>query len=160
MNRPRKINKTDFIIGGVIFCVGCPFLISMPFFVSGGASSVTSPLSFPRFVVSIAVILGVLLMAAACVSSKNSREETASAGTHGSKGNILLYIGILFLYLFLLHYAGFLVSTPIIMLMVAYLLQGRNFRVLVPSSIIFSVAIYYVALKLMKIMLPVGVLFE
>ncbi len=160
MNRLEKINKTDLIIGGVIFCVGCPFLAAMPFFVSGGTSSVTSPLSFPRFVVSIAVILGLLLMVAACVPSKNSREEAAPVGTHSSKRNTILYIGILFLYLFLLNYAGFLVSTPIIMLMVAYLLQGRNFKVLVPSSIIFSVTIYYVALKLMKIMLPAGVLFE
>lgn len=157
----KKMNKTDIFIGALIFAVSFPFLIMMPQFVSGGASSVTSPLSFPRFVISIVVALSLVLVITSYFWPKKHEKERLSA-TEARHRNIYipLYIAILFLYLVLLHYVGFLISTPVIMLMVAFLLQGRNFITLTVGSIIFTVGLYYVALKLMKIMLPGGVFFE
>ena len=159
-SRLKKANKTDIVLGLIIFCACLPFLIVMPQFVSGGASSITSPLSFPRFVIGIAVALSFLLIVAACLyPKKEERKDVDLEDDRRQALNILLYIGILFLYLGMLNNVGFMISTPIILLMVARLLQGRNFLILLPLSIFFSVGLYYVALKLMKVMLPCGVFF-
>ncbi|MCG8567381.1 MAG: tripartite tricarboxylate transporter TctB family protein [Desulfobacterales bacterium] len=157
----KKGNSTDIIIGFILFMISFPFLLNMHHFVSGGTHSAVSPLSFPRFVMVLVVILSLVLMVTGFLSKPTAdpqAKEKASAPVN--QVNTLIYLGLLFLYLILLHYVGFVIATPIIMVAVAYILNGRNFKVMIPGFIAFSVILYYVALKLMKIMLPLGIFFE
>ena len=172
MNRfSENRNMTDVVIGLILFIASLTFLLIMHRFVSGGMHSATHPLSFPRFVITLVVLLSFVLILDGWFSKKKQQpkpenqplEEQGALPDQDPKTsniNILIYLGILFLYLILLHFVGFLIGTPIIMLMVAYILHGRNFKTLVPMAIGFSVAIYYIALKLMKIILPMGIFFE
>ena len=157
----KKGNSTDVIIGVILFMISFPFLLNMHHFVSGGMHSAVSPLSFPRFVMVLVVILSVVLVITGLFSKP---VPTATDGkkdaTAANPVNSLIYLGLLFLYLILLHFVGFMIATPIIMVCVAYILNGRNFKVLIPGFIAFSVGLYFVALKLMKIMLPLGIFFE
>ncbi len=155
----KKGNTTDVVIGLILFMISFPFLLNMHRFVSGGMHSAVSPLSFPRFVIVLVVILSVVLMITG-LFSKSAPAVEEKKGVGPNPVNSLIYLGLLFLYLILLHYVGFMVATPIIMVGVAYILNGRNFKVLIPGFIAFSVGLYFVALKLMKIMLPLGIFFE
>ncbi|WP_051305279.1 tripartite tricarboxylate transporter TctB family protein [Desulfogranum mediterraneum] len=162
---PPYTNKTDLFIGLILFGISCPFLLNMHHFVSGGMSSASSPLAFPRFIISIVVLLSLLLMITGWFG-KGAVAPSAPGGEEGTDHNpkqtryLFYYLALLFLYLILLHYLGFMISTPIVMLMVSWLLHGRNLLVLTPLAVGFSVALYYLALHLMKIILPMGVLFE
>ena len=155
----KQGNRTDILIGFILFVISFPFLLNMHHFVSGGTHSAVSPLDFPRFVMTLVVILSLVLMITGLFSSPKKKLEEITENPP-NKVNTLIYLGILFLYLGLLHYVGFIISTPIVMTMVAYILNGRNFKVMVPGFIGFSVGLYYVALKLMKIILPMGIFFE
>lgn len=169
----QKRNKADLFVGLLLFVSSFIFLLTMHRFVYGGTQSAVGPLFFPRFIITIVVLLSFIQIVLAFIhpGTKQSRETTANSGSSQPKApaedeaetsnqNIVIYIGILFLYLAMLHWLGFMVSTPVIMTCVAYILNGRNFAVFIPMSVGFSVALYYIALKLMKIMLPMGVLFE
>ena len=170
----NKGNPTNVVIGAVLFLVSFPFLLNMHKYVSGGSHSSVSPLAFPKFVMILVVVLSLVLVVTGLLEKPGkdgTRDQDgdpakpapglpgAQAGKINHK-NTLVYLGILFLYLAGLHFVGFMISTPIIMLMVAYILQGRNFLALVPGFIAFSVGLYYISMKLMKIILPAGILFE
>ena len=155
----KQGNRVDVFIGFILFVISFPFLLNMHHFVSGGTHSAVSPLDFPRFVMTLVVILSLVLMITGFISPSEKKLEKITENPP-NKVNTLIYLGILFLYLGLLHYVGFVIATPIVMTMVAYILNGRNFKVLIPGFIGFSVGLYYVALKLMKIILPMGIFFE
>lgn len=74
-------------------------------------------------------------------------------------GRILIYIGILFAYLIGLYYIGFMYSTPVITLCIAWLLGIKRIFVAAISAVIFTVALYYASFYGLQIMLPSGVLF-
>ena len=157
-------NRTDVIIGVIFFVISFPFLLTMHHFVSGGTHSSVSPLSFPRFVVVLVVILSIVLVITGLLekpaSGKASAPDAGNSVPDINHVNTAIYLGILFLYLVLLHFVGFVIATPIIMLMVAYILNGRNFLILAPAFTAFSVGLYYISMKLMKIILPTGIFFE
>lgn len=72
---------------------------------------------------------------------------------------ILIYIGILFLYLIALYYVGFMYSTPVITLCIAGLLGIKRIFLAAVSAILFTIALYYASFYGLQIMLPSGILF-
>lgn len=166
-----KKNLLDVIIGLVLFSGSLAFLLNMHKYVDGGTQSTVGPLVFPKFIITLTVVLSFLLLIFAVFKAIKRRKQTedvldASASLPAAQVektntiNIVIYLGILFGYIFMMHFFGFLISTPIVMLLVIYILNGRNFKAMIPMSIGFSFIIYYVALKLMKIILPAGTLFD
>jgi hypothetical protein len=180
-NSPKKRNWLDISIGLVIFSLSFAFLLTMHRFVLGGVQSTIGPLFFPRFIITLVVVLSLALVLIGWLNG-NSKEQgiqkradgTLQAATQvsteesekTSSKQIVIYLGILFFYLISLNFIGFIISTSITMILVAYLLKGRrllkgrNLLTFAPGAIGFSIALYYIALKLMKIMLPLGILFE
>lgn len=72
---------------------------------------------------------------------------------------ILIYIGILFVYLIALYYVGFMYSTPVITLCIAGLLGIKRIFLAAVSAILFTIALYYASFYGLQIMLPSGILF-
>lgn len=73
---------------------------------------------------------------------------------------ILAYIGILFLYLIGLYYIGFMYTTPVIIMSIAYLLGMKRIFMGALGAVVFTVALEYASLYCLQIVLPNGVLFE
>ncbi len=164
-------NLADIIISLLLSCGSLAFLMNMHKFVYGGMKSTVGPLVFPRFVIIVAVILSFLLLLFALFKPAAKKQisppagqscgpETAEALDSSSTKKSIIYVAVLFAYLIMLQFIGFLISTPIVLLVVAYILNGRNFKVLAPMSIIFSTTLYFVAARLMHIILPAGIWFE
>ena len=70
------------------------------------------------------------------------------------------YVGVLFLYLLGLQYVGFLYSTPIVMLLISLMLGLKRWLTGLVFYILFTLLLDYVAMHLMQIILPQGILFE
>lgn len=166
-------NLADLIISLVMSVGSLTFLIHMHKFVDGGMPSVVGPLVFPRFVIIVTVILSFILLFFAIFKPTVKKAEAPPAGENqtcnpdsvealdsASRKNIVIYVAVLFAYLIMLQYIGFLISTPLVILVVAYILNGRNFKFLVPMAVVFSTTVYYVAAKVMHIILPAGIWFE
>ncbi len=164
----------DKLVGLGLFIASFLFLLTMHRFVYGGVQSTVGPLFFPKFVMTLVVVLSLVLVfkgflrPAKKEAAAEPEETEASPATFKdpleeeevSNLNIVIYLGLLVAYMGMMHLVGFIVSTPIVMMVVAIILKGRNYIAMALMSIFFSVTLYYVALKLMKIMLPAGILFE
>ncbi|HIU18427.1 MAG TPA: tripartite tricarboxylate transporter TctB family protein [Candidatus Avidesulfovibrio excrementigallinarum] len=90
-------------------------------------------------------------------------KRKASAQTTESTGRVFAligYIAIMFLYLIGMHYVGFVISTPLIMLAVALLLGIRRWIIGFVCYVAFTLALDYAAFHFMQIILPSGVLFH
>lgn len=151
-------NKVDLIIGGLFFTVLCPFYFNIEKFVSGGMSTVTSPVDFPKFIIGIVVLLSLLLMVTGYFKKSVMLEEDLDKKINDKA--MLLYLGLLIFYLVSMNYGGFKIATPIVMTLSYTLFKGKRYITFIPFAIMFTFAIDYVAFNFMNIMLPAGQFFE
>jgi len=151
-------NMIDVIIGSLFFIVLCPFYFNIEKFVAGGMSTVTSPVDFPKFIIGIVVILSLLLMVTGYFKKSILLEEELEKKINTRA--MILYLGVLIFYLVSLNYAGFKLSTPVVMALSYTLFKGKQYLTFIPFAIAFTFAIDYVAFNFMNIMLPAGLLFE
>lgn len=167
----KKMILANKVVALVIFAGSFLFMLNMHKYVYGGVQSSVGPLFFPKFVMTLVVALSLLLVGMEFFKKKKEAVPPSALQPEGVKEaggeeeevnnwNIVIYLGILFGYMAMLHFIGFLISTPIVMMAVAIILKGRNYITMTLMSIFFSVTLYYVALKMMKIILPAGILFE
>ena len=128
-----------------------------------------SPAFFPKL--TAAVLAGVsALLACFCLRTVRHMlkgevdEEQLDLQEGGEDAGRFLalggYVAILFLYLAGLHLVGFLVSTPIVMLLVSVMLGLRQWLFGLVCYVLFTLLLNQVVFSLMNIMLPAGILFE
>jgi hypothetical protein len=161
----------NLIIGIVLFFLSLLFLLTMHNFVYGGFETKIGSLFFPKFVIFIILILSAILVSTGVVKAfkkdfatplkaeEQTLYEEMSISEENSL-NVLIYIVLLFFYILLLHFFGFLLSTPLIICLVMLILRGHNLKIIISISILVPFAIYYLSYYLMRIMLPVGVIFD
>lgn len=128
-----------------------------------------SPYLFPEIIMSFLSVMSVFLFICSCKNyvtyQKNPSKEIAADILGDGEElcfslGILLYILILFAYLIILYFFGFLYSTPVVILVVAYLLGLKKIFLGIISSIIVSFVLEYSCLHFLRIMLPHGVFFQ
>lgn len=167
--KEKELRIADIIISTLLCICIAIFLINIELFVDIGLPSVVSPVDFPFFVSFVLFICAVLyLVKSFSVIRKrhngilhNSGEDPDIAADADDRPfACVIYIAILYGYYFLILFAGFIISTPIVMLAVSAILGARRFYVLIPAYTAFSLLMYYVSLKAMKIALPAGMLFS
>lgn len=123
---------------------------------------------FPKIIILCIVIMSLMLFIDTCMMWNNYKNNKI---THKMKAlisekesypmsGVFIYIGTLFLYLLGFYYIGFIYSTPIIVVLVAYLLGMKNFFIGVSAAIMFTFALDYASLHFLQILLPSGILFE
>lgn len=124
---------------------------------------------FPKTVFLIVLVFCTLLVLDSvtmwCNYKKNKithhmRTLVSDAEEEYPMGRVFIYIATLFLYLLGFYYIGFVYSTPIIMLIVAYLLGMRNILLGAICFVAFTLALDYASLHFLQILLPSGVLFQ
>ena len=161
----------NLIVGIALFFLSLLFLLTMHNFVSGGFETKIGSLLFPKFVISIILILSAILVIngflrvikkdfAATYKSEEQKIYEEMSVSEENPLNVLIYVLLLFLYILLLYFVGFLLSTPFIIFFVMLILRGHNLKKLISISAIVSFVIYYLCFYLMRIMLPTGAIFD
>ena len=121
--------------------------------VDGGMESGMSPLFLPR-------IIAVLMLVFCTMGIYEAVKKQGAGGLETDLVSVAKHIGIFFIYFFVLPYIGFMVATSVMMFVIMYQMGGRNLLVMAVVSISGSVIIYYAGYHLLKVLLPVGSLFE
>lgn len=130
--------------------------------------STISPAFFPTLTAQLLFLFSLVLVGlslrdiflAKSGGSEVQRKKPAQEGEGGRYLALFGYIGIMFLYLIGMHYVGFVVSTPLIMLAVALLLGIRRWIIGFICYVAFTLVLDYAAFHFMQIILPSGVLFQ
>lgn len=73
--------------------------------------------------------------------------------TRGFDG-VAIYVANFLLYWLAVPYVGFLVATPIAMLVIAILLGGRNWVPIIAMSLITPVAVFFLCREFLRVFLP------
>ena len=114
---------------------------------------IPGPIFFPRVVVIIMVVLTVL-MAVENVRT-NDKSKLFDLANPGLKRNVRLFV-ISATYCFLLNYIGFLILTPIVLLIMMFALKRQGlFGWKIFSSFAATAAIYLVFEVLLDVPLPI-----
>ena len=101
---------------------------------------------FPIFTTSVLLILGVLLIVSAVFKKpsedvQKSDEETVSENT--TRGKMIFSMLITFVYCFFMEKIGFIVLTPICMVATWLVFEVRSWKVIVFTTIILILAVYF-----------------
>ena len=161
----------NLIVGIALFSLSLLFLLTMHNFVSGGFETEIGSFFFPKFVITIILILSAILVIigflkvikkdfAVTYKSEEQKIYEEMSASEENPLNILIYVFLLFQYVLLLYFVGFLLSTPFIIFFVMLILRGRKLKILISISIIVSFVIYYLCFYLMRVMLPTGTIFD
>jgi putative tricarboxylic transport membrane protein len=157
----------SFLRSRVDFCVGIAFVIigavyyGLSFTQTRGISDWSlSPGFFPRLSAGFIMGLGLLL---AVLSLASERKEDPS-DSQKVPWRVLLYvivtIAIMFFYVFLIEWLGFILATTLASGGLMILLGSRRWIWIILISIAFPALIYLFALKVMFVLFPAGKLFE
>lgn len=169
---PELLKRNIWIEFGLsLFCV--LFFTFMYFniehWVLATMPSTLSPAFFPMLITAICLAMSALLLFFSLRSLyhmhaglvDDERVLLQEAGEEAGRFLALAgYVGVLFLYLLGLQYVGFLYSTPIVMLLISLMLGLKRWLTGLVLYILFTLLLDYVAMHLMQIILPQGVLFE
>jgi hypothetical protein len=157
-------NKVDIIIGIVLCVFSLYFYIFAYEFIEGGMKSELGSMFLPRLTLFAIFCLSCLMLLNAFRNIKKLNKQAGSNkkeyfNTRGYS-NILKYTVVAFTYWLLMPYLGFLISTPLMMFSVMYLLSARKWLTMACVSITLTVALKYACYYGLKVLLPAGVLFS
>ena len=110
------------------------------------------PEVFPIVLSATLFVLGVLLL----INETLLKEKVASvsSGTDRDKMMILLSILLMAAYIIFLPTVGFLISTPIFLILCSLLYRVPNWQTAMGTGIVTTLILYGVFTKLFRIMLP------
>lgn len=159
----RKKIYFDVWCSTILTLATAAFTLNIDRFVDVGVPSTVSPATFPRYISVVLVLFLTVYMFTSLRALLLFRK--ADTGVHvpdiipaDHSLSCILYVGILVAYYFLFQYAGFVLATPPVMAGVALLMGVRSMKYLLPGFVVFTLALYYVTLHILKIQLPLGVL--
>ena len=169
---PELLKRNIWIEFGLsLFCVlFFAFLyFNIEHWVLATMPSTLSPAFFPMLITVICLAMSALLLFFSLRSLyhmhaglvDDERILLQEAGEEAGRFLALAgYVGVLFLYLLGLQYVGFHYSTPIVMLLISLMLGLTRWLTGMVFYILFTLLLDYVAMHLMQIILPQGILFE
>ncbi len=148
--------KKDYLVGGILTLMGvAAALMSMQVRVKTGSTDPGSRL-FPMMASVSLTLCGIGVLA----SAAKSQEKTFLSGEGWKR--IGISFGILILYILLLKYIGFLISTPVFLFAVTGMLAGEK-KAAMWGRIVYSLVItgltWYTFVKVLSMPLPKGVIF-
>jgi len=114
---------------------------------------------FPKFSAIVIAGLGVILFFKPLFSKNSENAELIFRMDRVSVIRAIIIFSFMVSYIFLLHFIGFLISTPLILAMMLYYSGQRNWRIILPLIIIVPSLLYSFFSFGMKLVLPQGILF-
>lgn len=160
----------DLIASLLLTGAGLFFLCNMHEYIDEGLPAVVSPLVFPKFIVVIILLFSVAFLCGSIIAACRIRRDRAAMDSRIAAYNeadeeeeehgrgFYIYIAILIVYYLTFDSLGFLVSTPPVMLAIAWLLGGRRPVLAFASFILFCIVVEQVFYRAMKMALPAGIL--
>jgi len=165
--RQRKLTIEICICLGlmVLFLI---MVINMPKWVIETLPSTVKPTFFPSLVSGALAGLSILLLITTIIDYRKAgrslttkKDEPFEVVQNESQlSSLVIYVGILFLYLLGMKYLGFLLSTPFAMFAVAVQLGLRKYMIGFVVYVMVAFGLNYVAFNYMQIMLPSGLFWE
>ena len=147
--------KADVVIGSILIALSL-FILTNDSLVVGGIETDLGSMFLPRLLaIFIMGFSGTIAISALLkLRRKAAIESHEIVDTTGYLG-IVVYIAIFALYWFLVPLLGFMLTTPFIMLAIMMLLGGRNWKIMLPLSVIAPILVYYGCYNFLRVMLPV-----
>lgn len=121
----------------------------------GGMETELGSMFVPRLIAVFIILFSGTLGAQALVKLRRqgSLSDSEVIDTTGFPG-VGIYFAIFVIYWLVVPHLGFLVTTPFIVLAVAYLLGGRSWIPMIVISIAISLFIYYGCSQYLRVFLP------
>jgi len=149
----RKAN----IISALIFMCLSVYVVATALTFKKFKNVPVGPEFFPKYLgIGLFICSGVLLVQS-IYSKDESKASTISPMDKGIQ-RVLLGLLIMVAYLYLWPALGFLVVTPILLFLMMYLLQIRNYKLMFAIAIGVSLVIFLVFKLLLGIEMPLGIL--
>ena len=147
----------DILVSSVII-VGCIFfyVLTLGIPTIAGFERMT-PSFWPRFNLIGIVILSAVIILRSLLKPKEKGPAAKRKSTKGGMTGLLICAGILFLFIFLMPYLGFLITAFLSTSALIYALGERRKRTIFFSSFVLIAIIYIVFGKLMYVPMPRGV---
>jgi len=116
-----------------------------------------TPSFWPRFNLIGMVILSAVIILRSLLKSKGQKSSAKKERAKGGVTGLLICAGILFLFIFLMPYLGFLITAFLSTSALIYALGERRKRSIFLTSFVLVAIIYVVFGKLMYVPMPRGV---
>jgi predicted anti-sigma-YlaC factor YlaD len=149
----------DFLGGVVIFFVCMAFFIET-FSIHGSVSKLGAAF-FPRLIVGILALMGIILAVQGFRSAHKEKAEPVQQGEKEGTRRLLLSVIAVFLYVVLLYFIGFTVSTALYLTAQFIILDEKHVWTKWKSAlagVIVAVGVYLVFTYLFQVELPTGML--
>lgn len=130
------------------------FFYSLTFQFPETATQDVGPAFMPRVYCGLIVLLGGLLII------QGFRDQSKKEGTERTIGYALATMGFVLLYLILIPYLGFYLSTALFVFALLVFSKVRNKMALISVSLGTPLFIFVVFEKLLKVAIPLGSLFS
>lgn len=154
MNIGLDRRKIDVALSTLLIVISIIILVSDDL-VEGGAASDLGSMFLPRVVASLMILFS------ATIAFQSLRQLSAGHAPQGDElissagfSGILLYLGIFIAYWLAVPWVGFLIATPLVMIAVARLLNGRRWGPIIATSVIIPTLIFYAAREFLRVYLP------
>ena len=141
--------RYEQLVAGGMFWLALFFLYQTFLFRIPEKVNITSPALIPGIWIIILLFLSILLMF-------KSKAEVKSGKVTGHGKMVLIIIAYLILYLILMQWAGYFLTTPVFILATMFLLKYRKIEFMTINAFGFVLFSYFVFNRLLQIDLPLG----
>lgn len=143
------------VIMAAVFVVASIFILSSDSLVQGGVSSSLDSMVLPRVVAVLIIAFSLAIGIPSLLKIlRNERKREAERVEISGFAGVAIYVGIFFVYWYLVPYVGFLVATPFVMFCIALLLGGRNWMPMIAMSILVPAIVFYGSSHFLRVYLP------
>ncbi len=152
-----KLNK-DKIIAAVCVLIGVIYLIGALNLPETNLAKDPGPKVFP--------IVGavIVIVSSAAILLKRYDNEPKAVYTKEQWRKAVIMIGLFVVYLLMLWVLGFLISTPIILLVSSYMFTDEGVKVALWKRVVFALALtfflYWIFAKVLVMLLPTGMILK
>ncbi|MCG8532460.1 MAG: tripartite tricarboxylate transporter TctB family protein [Desulfovibrionales bacterium] len=147
--------KADVVIGSILIAISL-FILTNDNLVVGGVETDLGSMFLPRLLAFCIMAFSANIAISALLKLRRAADiEQHEIVDLNGYGGIAVYVTIFALYWYLVPILGFIATTPFAMIAISTLLGGRNWKIIVPLSVIAPVLIYYGCYNYLRVMLPV-----
>lgn len=162
----KKFYIIDILTASILFFTTSFFFMQMDQYIDQGLPAIIDPILFPKVIAlslmifTFVYLLGSLYRGYRLIGSPAQMTEQVfieqDAEEPESNVGFYAYIAVLLGYYLAFEPIGFVLSTPIAMMVIAKMLGNRKMIVSFVAYVLFTLCIYYLFLKAMQLSLPIG----
>jgi len=149
----------DFLVGLILLIFFCVFYFIIPIEVEEGTEQLgLSPAFFPRVSVLLLIILCSFLVFKNVVAVQKLKRRKVQADRKRMEGKfrVIALTALCILYVYILSFLGYFISTSFFMISILWLFEVRKWRTVAMVAIVTPLVIYIIFGKIMMLPFPKG----